>query len=288
MRKFLPILFVFLSPLAHAHNLGVQGKVFPIKEESFVKMVVQRAAHANWKAVNKKLQKKAEWDVKHFPQQELPKASSTLTTYFSPGIILTHNITAPVSTPNGFHWQVVYKKGMHVNPLRRGLAPVTRMLFFNEKSPSQVKFMLAAVKAYPYFILPVALGGNIPKLAKMIGRPMFYAYPTILQRFQILATPALLGVGEGKYQYDMAVTYFGPHELNPKKVPEEIHEAWFGLTNPKEVRMLPRAPNHLQGHASLWPVHRKNFKQMEGASADIFARKAIEKYNKKHGTDFKP
>jgi len=283
------LLTLVLCPVwGYAHDLGVRGKLFPIKEQSFLQMIVQRAAKTNWKAVDERLQKKAEWDVHHFPQQNLPKAQSTVTTYFSPGIILQKNISAPMETPNGYQWQVVYKKGTHVNPLREGMAPVTRMLFFNENSKSQVAFMEAAVKAYPYFILPVALGGNIPKLAKTIGRPMYYAYSTILQRFQILATPALLGVGRGPYRYDMAVTYFGPHEVNPAKAAAEIHAAWYGLTGKGQVKMLPRAPQTLHGRKSLWSVERPGGKILTGGSADIYADKSIAKYNAKHGTNIQP
>lgn len=273
---------------AIAHDLGVRGKLFPIKEESFLKMIVHRAAKANWKSVQNKLQKKAEWDVKHFPQQNLPDAKTTYTTYFSPGIILSHSIKAPVDTPTGYQWEVIYPKGTDVNPLRRGIEPVTRMLFFNENKPKQVTFMLNALKAYPYFIMPVALGGNIPKQARVIGRPMYYAYPTILQRFEITQVPALLGVGEGAYKYDMAVTYFGPKALkNPRLAGEEIHKAWFGLTGKNQIKMLPRAPNHLDGHQSLWPTHKKG-KAITGGSADIYAKAAIEKYNKEHDTNYKP
>jgi hypothetical protein len=277
---------------AQAHDLGVSGKTFPIAEQSFLQMLVQRAAKADWKSVDEKLQKKAQWDVRHFPQQPLSPAKSTLTTYFSPGVILQHAVSAPVNTPTGYQWQVVYPKGTHVNPLKEGLAPVTRMLFFNENIPAQVAFMKAALKAYPYFILPVALGGNIPKQAKGIGRPMYYAYSTILQRFRILATPALLGVGRGKYRYDMAVTYFGPNALkradgDPEKAAMEIHDAWFGLTGKNQVKMLPRAPENVQARASLWPVHQPG-KTLTGGSADIYAGKAIARYNQEHGTNIQP
>ena len=262
---------------AAAHNLGVEGKTFPIKEESFLKLVVQHAAKMNWKAVDHKLQRKAKWDVHHFPQQPLPAARSTYTAYASPGVILRHNISAPVDTAEGYQWRVVYPKGMHVNPLRRGLEPVTRMLFFNENSKAQTRFMLAALKAYPYFILPVALGGNIPKLAKDIGRPMFYAYPTILERFRITETPALLGTGRGPYRYDMAVTYFGPHHLKPHQAGTEIHAAWYGLTGKNQVRVGPRLPETLHGKQSIWNIRRKGNPIPNGGSADIYAKKALKK-----------
>ncbi|WP_414039351.1 hypothetical protein ACJU26_08985 [Acidithiobacillus sp. M4-SHS-6] len=251
-------------------------------------MVIQKAAKADWKSIDEKLKRKTEWDVKHFPQQVLPDAKKTHTDYFSPGVILQRSIRAPVDTYSGYHWEVLYPKGTHVNPLRRGLEPVTRMLFFNEDKPRQVAFMKAVLRAYPYFVMPVALGGNIPKQARAIGRPMYYAYPTILQRFQIHAVPALLGVGSGKYRYDMAVTYFGPDALrHVRDAPEEVHAAWFGLMGKGEVRILPRAPNKLSGKPSIWSVHKRG-RVLTGGRADIYAQKALEKYNRAHGTDYSP
>ncbi len=237
---------VGVIPPAVAHDLGVRGKTWPIREPNLMKVMISRAAHVNWKAKDKLLAKQAKRDLSHLPYAPLSPAQTTRVRYYIPEVTLKRNIKAPVWTHGKYVWKVVARKGTVVNPLAQGLRPPTRMLFFDPRSKSQLRFALAAQRAYPTLIQLVSTGGDIRGLAKRLQFPVFYAYPFIVKGFHVQRTPTLVGVGTGPYANAVSLAQFGPNVLahsgtGKSLVKQVLKAAWYGGT--------PTAVRRATGHA---------------------------------------
>ncbi len=228
-------LAALLAGTACAHNLGVRGKVWPIAEPNLMKVMMLRASHVNWKAKDKLLADKAKYALSHLAFAPLVPAQATKVLYYRPQVVLKRNITAPVWIDGKYVWRVVARKGTVVNPLERGIRPPTRMLFFDPRHRTQLKFALLAQRAYPTLIQLVATGGDVRGLARKIRFPVFYAYPFIVKGFHVRRTPTLVGIGTGQYADAVSLVQFGPTVLahstsrnSVKSVRALLDAAWYG------------------------------------------------------------
>lgn len=216
---------------ACAHNLGVRGKVWPIREPNIMKVMMARATHVNWRAKDKLLARQAKYALSHLAYADLGRAQSTRVRYYLPQVTLRHNIKAPVWVHSRYVWRIVARKGTVVNPLAQGLRPPTRMLFFDPRVKAQLRFALAAQHAYPTRIQLVATGGNVRGLAKRLHWPIFYAYPFIIKGFHVQRTPTLVGVGSGAYADAVSLAQFGRGVLARAihgDAEAVVHAAWYG------------------------------------------------------------
>lgn|GEM_PF-1350248 len=216
---------------AQAHDLGVMGKVWPIADQDLLVQMAQAAAHVDWRAIQRRMLASARYRLRHMPDAGIPEARHTWTRYMDPSIVLRQDIEVPVRQADGrYTWRVLYPKGTKVNPLQTGIRPVTRMLFFDPRDPGQWAFARAAKRAFPDRLILVATSGDLPRMAKTIGQPVFYSVPKLAGRLGVTGVPALVGVGGGAHEFDLAVTTFGPKAVTDlAHVRERLQEAWDGI-----------------------------------------------------------
>lgn len=203
----LPLLILPVMPtLLYAHDLGVYGRVWGIKEVNLKEVIAMQLSHVDYHAIDLRLKHSVKTFGQHLKPNQLPVAKVTGTTYVNPAVALTKNIIV-----NG---RVLYRKGTWINPLKV-VRPQQDMLFFDAHSKAQFNFALAALKAHPYKLMLVETTGNPIVLSDKIHRPIYYASKAIIQRFDIQKVPSLLGVGTGSHQYDLAVSTFAtPYQVN--------------------------------------------------------------------------
>lgn len=200
---FLLIILLFFSLCfgfpCFGYDLGVYGETWEIEERDMREAIAAEARTVNWQSLGQSLGLQARQFGEYLPLVHLPEAKATQTTFINPAIALAHDIAR--------YGQVFYHKGTWVNPLHI-LRPVTRLLFFNAEIPGQKQFALAALKAYPGQIVLVTTQGNPLPLSQIIHHPVYYAFPELIKRFHIQATPSLLGVGELHSQHsdELAIT----------------------------------------------------------------------------------
>jgi conjugal transfer pilus assembly protein TraW len=236
-------------PVAQAHDLGVLGKVWPIAEPNILVQMAQAATHVDWTTIQRSMLAQARKHLRHMPDVGIPEAERTGTHYKNPSIVLQRDIRIPVRRGSRYVWRVLYPKGTRVNPLETGIRPVTRMLFFDPKDKGQWAFARAVKHAFPYHIILVATSGDLPSMAKRIGQPVFYSVPKLAPRLTVTGVPALVGVGNGTHEFDLAITTFSPKVVaDLKHVREYIHAAWYGLPLPASLADgNPPAPSYSGG-----------------------------------------
>lgn len=216
-----------------AHDLGTRGHTFPIKEPSLLVQIIKKLSTVNWKQKSEQLLASAKHGLHHYAEDGLTPARQTRTRYVDPSITLQHPISAPVKTPDGkSDWKVIYPAGTRVNPLDK-VQPVTRMLVFDPRVPSQMAFALAAMHAWPDLIELVSTGGDIAGDSKKIKRPLFYASSAFVERFHLRHTPSLIGIGKGPLRRRLAITVFGPAQATAAQAVKAVRTAWYGLPRPK-------------------------------------------------------
>lgn len=225
-----------LPVIASAHDLGTQGATFPIEEPSLLVQIIEKLAAVDWKQKSADLLASAKRGLHDYTQDGLTPARETVTRYIDPSITLKSPISAPVKTPDGkSDWKVIYPAGTRVNPLDK-LQPVTRMLVFDPRVPSQMAFALAAMHAWPDLIELVATGGDIKGVSKKIERPLFYANTAFVERFRLRHTPSLIGIGKGPLRKRLAITEFGPVQATAKAAIAAVRAAWYGLKESPEEK----------------------------------------------------
>lgn len=221
---------LLLPGAAAAVDLGNYGKVWDIGETDIRKLMAEQLAQVDQHKIQTELQHSAKRYLKDLPPVELPEAVETKTRWVDPSVALSEDVLGPVKQEDGsYEWEVLIPAGTPVNPLTK-VRPNTNMLFVDLRRPEQVKFALAALKSHLRDLMVVATGGDIGALSKQIQRPIYYANPQLIERFDIRYTPSLLGVGEGVHEFELAVTEFAkPYDS------ALIDRAWHGLpADPKE------------------------------------------------------
>ncbi len=230
------LLWLALAAPAGAHDLGTQGKTWPIIEPSLMRVMIGRAATLDWKKKDRQLAQRASHELHNLAYAPLPAAPYTRVQYYMPDVVLSHDIKAPVWEHGHYVWKVVARKGERENPLAQGLRPVTRMLFFDPRSKAQLRFALAVQRAFPDLVQVISTGGDVAGMAKRLHFPVYYAYPFIVKGFHVERTPTLVGIGAGPYVDDVSLAQFGPgvlaHLTNAVRI---ARAAWYGGT-PRSIR----------------------------------------------------
>ena len=205
-----------------AIDLGRYSQVWPIQEVDMKQAISEQFANVNTHQINDRLLISAKGFGDHLPYSTLKKATKTATSYVDPSIALNKDIIV-----NG---QLIYKKDTRVNPLDY-VRPRTNLFFFNGQDQEQVRFAKILIKNKPYTIQLVMIDGNPLRLARKINKPVYYAYPKVLNRFHIQSIPTLLGVGVKQYKNYLALTTLAkPYRLST------INACWFGC--PKKQAAL--------------------------------------------------
>lgn len=231
MKKYaLALAIAAVAPSSLAEDMGVFGRVWDIEEIDLRKTLAEQIARVDQAAIQRELETSAKNYLKSLPADYLPKATATRTRWVDPSVVVSQDIYAPIEQPDGrYGWEVLVPAGTRVNPLTE-VRPTENMLFFNAKDPEQVDFALAALRARPRNLMLVATDGDVGALSAKIQVPVYHSNPSIIERFEIRATPSLLGVGTGERELFLAVTEFeSPYD------PLLIERAWNGLPDTPET-----------------------------------------------------
>ncbi len=239
MKKSLTILALALSTVgaAHAHDLGVQGQLFPLIEIDIRQTIMGEVAKADMAKVQKDLTESVDRYFDGFPKRVLPSIEQTTTHYIDPSITVPDDIKAPVQGADGdYHWTVLYAKGTRVNPLEK-YRPITAMLYFDGTNEDQLKFVEQTVAVNGRVIPVETAGANIRDVSKRLDRPVFYASEDMMQRFRVKHLPALLYPGSGEYSLYLGMTEFAA----PYK-PAEVNAVWSPTIKATDPSIAP-VPN---------------------------------------------
>lgn len=196
---------------AHAVDLGVQSKVWPITETDIRIIIMQQMAAAHVGDKLKQMGDRGKDYLNTLPPRTLPLADKTETTYMDPSIVLANDISVPVKGPDGtYATQNLYHKGQRVNPLENRTF-VASYLFFDGSNPEQRAWAASLASDMTNRVMPIdTTGTNFMETEKAFGRPVFYASDQLLERFKITKTPTLVYQGSGEYSLYMAITTFAP------------------------------------------------------------------------------
>lgn len=218
-----------VSAAAGAVDLGTQGSVFPIDEPNLLIEILDRLDAVDWKKKSADIARDDEYLVNHMPDDGLTPAPETLTRYYDPSLVLQAPVSAPVRQDDGStQWKVIYPAGTRVNPLEH-VQPPTRLLVFDPSDKGQTAFALAAQRAWPSLVELMVSGGAVKDLSKQISRPVYYADAALVHGFHLEHVPSMIGVGKGPLSTQLAVTEYGPHDLDPVTAPDLIRRSWYGL-----------------------------------------------------------
>jgi conjugal transfer pilus assembly protein TraW len=207
---------------AHAVDLGVQSKVWPITETDIREVIMKQMVAAHVENKLTEFRDKGLNYLDSLPARGLPLADKTETSYMDPSIVLANDISVPVKGADGsYAWQVLYHKGLRVNPLENRTFS-TAYLFFDGSNKEQRDWAAGLASDMSNRLMPIdTTGTNFKEVVKAFGRPVFYATDQQLQRFQITKTPTLVYQGAGSHSLYMALTTFA----QPYRT-EDFHQYW--------------------------------------------------------------
>ena len=206
---FLFILFFTVLPFAifearvYAHDLGIYGETQEIAEKDIRSVIYSQAKTLSFQKLERELQnnlyRQAQEIGEHLPKTYLPEARVNQIIFINPSIKLKHNIS--------YHGKVFYPKNTWINPLSK-IRPISHLLFFNPESRAQKKWAIKALKLNPAELVLIATQGNPVKLSTELNYPVYYAFPGILHRFHVQATPTLVKPGErgGGHENELEIT----------------------------------------------------------------------------------
>jgi conjugal transfer pilus assembly protein TraW len=219
---------LLLTVPAQGVDLGVQGSTWPIIEVDIRELLVQSAARVDWGSVREEVSRSASRYLDNLPRRVTSTVSQTHTRWLDPSFSLDQDIRAPVQDGHGeWHWQVLYQKGMHFNPLSVQ-RPHNAMFFFDGSVPDQVTVAAQLVSRHPAQLMLVEASGINPEpIAKKLHTPIYTTTAGLAKRFQIQATPALLFPGDGPQ-----VLLLGLTEFAPPYSAKQVEQAWSVLRPP--------------------------------------------------------
>lgn len=201
--KSLVIFFAFTCCYASSAFSGMVdqpiGTIYPIKEESLLKVIMSRLSNMQKTGEIKKMQD--EWKktaintINHPDGVDLPTTTIFKTHYYDPSIVLQHDVILP----NG---ETLYKKGTKVNPLSiRGLSK--RYIFIDGSDPEQVEFAKSLYEKSGWRDRVVLVKGSYMDLMKTWKHRVYFDQlgtsgigghqkETLVDTFQISAVPSVL------------------------------------------------------------------------------------------------
>lgn len=231
-RLILSLTILAASAGVLAHDLGVQGNVWPIIEQDIRQMMVESAARTDWTVAQDAAKESARTYVDRLPKRKLPTVDRTQTEWLDPSIELASDIQAPVEQPDGtIVWRLLAKKGTRVNPLHH-TRPVTGMFFFDGADKDQVALMKDLAQNEPDRVILIETGeGNILESSKLTGRQVFHANDALLSRFGVKYLPSFVYPGSGERQDYLGVTSYAlPFSA------AEVMMSWLGPVKPATTK----------------------------------------------------
>lgn len=186
------IIFLLLYiPSLYAADLGVQGNVFPIEEESFQEMMKRRLSKVDLDKHNKIMEQKM-FDKLFRPESAkiIPKATEYREFTYNPRFVTSHDI----KDGDG---NILFKKGTKVNPL--DMNDFDRELWFIDAlDEKQVTWYRRKVNKIDHKIRIILVGGSPLKLKERVKTEAYFDQNGALtKRFGIEHVPAIVYQKEG-------------------------------------------------------------------------------------------
>lgn len=189
-RIFVAALLVALSASARAQTLGAIGPVYPIGEQHFLEMIIQRLRDKEHSGELKRLAEQARArgiDTVVHPKAlaGIKPAETARTFYYDPTFVLDHNIFDDKG-------HLLFAAGTRKNPLDV-VSMSKHLLFFDARDKRQVERARALIDHYHGRVKPILVGGSYLDLMKSWRIPVYYDQQGLLtRRFQIMQVPAIV------------------------------------------------------------------------------------------------
>lgn len=179
-RLILSVLLLSVS-VASAQDLGVVGRVYPIKERDALEEMESRAAKVDWQKETAKVKPE---NYRPENSVSLPRAAKDRSFL----VDMTYTLTMDIPDNKG---GILYPKGYTFNPL--DYIPFNKvMIVINGDDKDQVAWL----KKSPYYNqLNVSVSlteGSALKLGEKLGRQLYYSNAIIVDRFKLVAVPSVI------------------------------------------------------------------------------------------------
>lgn len=190
MYLFMTLIAITLTNTVLAHDFGIMGHTFPIKEEPFVQMITKRL-HSIDIAKHQEIirQKTIEKINNPKPVEGLKRAQKNHSFSFDPTYLLKEDIIMPDG-------KVLYRAGTSINPLHY-IDFDRRLIFIDARDKTQIKWLrryLAKEQSQNRIILT---GGKIFELEQKLNTSLYFDQEGVLvNHFGIKALPSVI-VQEG-------------------------------------------------------------------------------------------
>lgn len=176
--------------LCGAKELGVIGKVYPIKEKDMLEVIQERLqekkASGELDRINDELLKQARHKTMRPPPVEgITKTTEPSTHYYDPTMVLKKDIFDAEN-------HLIYAKGTTINPL--DIKGLTRnILFFDGDDKEQVSWAKKLTGYYEGRVKLILVKGPISDLMKQLNMQLFFDQKGVLvKRFRIEHVPAIV------------------------------------------------------------------------------------------------
>ena len=179
-RSLAVLLALSVTSTAFAHDLGVVGKVYPIKERDALEEIEERAAKLDWAKESAKVKPE-----RYRPQnsRSLPRATKDRSFL----VDVTYTLSNDIPDGNG---GILYPEGFTLNPL--DYVPWSPMVVLNGEDKAQVEWFKASEYAKRIDVTLAITEGPFVDLREKLGRKVFYSDQRIVDRFNLVAVPAVI------------------------------------------------------------------------------------------------
>ena len=182
--------FVSMSHIARAKDLGVQGAVFPIEETSLLEVIEKRLL--DWQktgALHQKvnvLKKEIEDNLRHLPTiKHVTPATQARVRFFNPGVKVTRFLTDETGN-------VLAMPGQTLNPLDR-VTLSSPLVFINADRQEEWKWLENDKQGLKDTALIILTGGDAINAMERLGRRVYYDNHGLLsERLSLTHTPTVI------------------------------------------------------------------------------------------------
>lgn len=186
--RYILVLFLFISQNCLAKDFGNLGVIFEIQEQDMLEYIKSKleGMQANFDAINKDMQKKAESYVRR-PKAVLgiKKADKTQSRLFDPSYILDKDILLPDG-------RVLHEAGKKVNPLEF-IAMPSELYFIDSDDEKQIEWMKLKLKTSRKLYKIILINGDYVKASKHLGVKVYFDQGGMIsKKLGISAVPSLV------------------------------------------------------------------------------------------------
>ncbi|HOS60095.1 MAG TPA: hypothetical protein PK661_08355 [Syntrophorhabdaceae bacterium] len=181
-------LVLFTTLQAHAlfaKDLGVFGKTYNIVEPDALEEIKKQATKVDWKkAINKNkiLNSAKSFKLPDLKKIRTAKKERTFT------VDMTYTLNFDITDAGG---NIIYPRGYRFNPLDHINYNKT-LVIINAAVPKQIEWLASSSYAKEINTMVLITDGSYYDIMKRLKRPVYYANTTLLERFQVVAVPAVV------------------------------------------------------------------------------------------------